>query len=267
MLIMLRGTVPQGVLRGLWAARVSHSALPASISSVIVTVLTKPQRNQLFEQLGGGGLQQSLCKFADPETDEQSGTTYAEIRQASSDSHFMVWPDRDQFALFRARMKVGGVEATAVYTGSWNDILGAAQDWAQRVVYELNAPDLWAELVSPSGIFGETQGDEDNSAFTAEERTAISARIEEVKAEVRQNPALTGDQISGIEQKLDDLIEASERVGKKDWKLLVAGTLLTIFVTYAVPPHVAQAIITSVITGLGHMFGIGGLPPSLPPQA
>jgi hypothetical protein len=50
-------------------------------------------------------------------------------------------------------------------------------------------------------------------------------------------------------------------------RLLLYGQALNLFLAYAIPPHVVQGIITTAITGLGHLFGLGGLPPSIPPQA
>jgi hypothetical protein len=42
---------------------------------------------------------------------------------------------------------------------------------------------------------------------------------------------------------------------------------MDLFFTYVVPPHVLNTILTTAIHGVGHLFGIGGLPPALPPQA
>jgi hypothetical protein len=94
-----------------------------------------------------------------------------------------------------------------------------------------------------------------------------SKRMEEVKRRVRQTPELTQEQISGIEQKLDDLTEASERVGRKDWLVMLYGTAFGLIVNDAVPPHVVQSVITMAIHALAHVFGLGGPPPSLPTLA
>jgi hypothetical protein len=96
---------------------------------------------------------------------------------------------------------------------------------------------------------------------------AIARRIEEIKEQFRESPELTAGQIAGIGQKLDELKEASTRVGRKDWVVMLYGAAFGMIVNDTVPAHVVQSVITSVIGGLGHLFGIGGMPPSLPPHA
>jgi hypothetical protein len=44
---------------------------------------------------------------------------------------------------------------------------------------------------------------------------------------------------------------------------MLYGTAFGLIANDAVPPHVVQGIITTVITGLGHVFGLGGVPPGL----
>ena len=130
-------------------------------------------------------------------------------------------------------------------------------------------PDRWAALLE--GLkFQAALADRDDvpdQAFTADEQAVISQRIEEIKLRARENPELTAKQISGIEEKLDDLVAASGRVGKKDWRVMLYGYAFGMIANDIVPPDVVQGIITSVITGLGHIFGLGGVPPALPPQA
>lgn len=140
-------------------------------------------------------------------------------------------------------------------------------NWLGEIKYVSETSDPWADLGAARQLVTETDEREiANVPFSAEERAAIAVRIDSVKAQVRDNPELTAEQISGIEEKLDELVEASNRVGKKDWRVMLYGTAFGMIVSDTVPPHVVQGIITSVITGLGHIFGLGGMP-SLPPTA
>jgi len=63
-------------------------------------------------------------------------------------------------------------------------------------------------------------------------------------------------QITSIADKLDDLVDATRRIGKKAWRMMLYGAAFGMIVNDMVPPHVLQGIITSVITGLGHIFGL-----------
>jgi len=88
-----------------------------------------------------------------------------------------------------------------------------------------------------------------------------------IKAQASKMPELTAEQVEGIEQKLDVLTEASERVGRKDWLVMVYGAAFGMIANDSVPAHLVQNIIAMTIHGLGHIFGLGGLPPALPPTA
>jgi hypothetical protein len=149
--------------------------------------------------------------------------------------------------------------------GTWEDVLEAVIFWAGEVKYVAEESDLWAELqTSQELLSGE---DLDNTTFTLEQQAEIARRIEEVKAQAREAPELTAEQLAGIDQKLDDLRDASKRVKSKDWLVMLYGYAFGMIANDLVPAHVVQGLITSVITGLGHIFGLGGVPPFLPPTA
>jgi hypothetical protein len=84
----------------------------------------------------------------------------------------------------------------------------------------------------------------------------VSRRLREIPAQIRERFDLSDDQVSGIEQKLDDLIDASQRVGRKDWLVLLYGAAWGMVVNDSVPPHVVQSIITTVVTSLGLNDGL-----------
>ena len=54
-------------------------------------------------------------------------------------------------------------------------------------------------------------------------------------------------------------IEAAERIGRKDWRLLAYGTVLNLFVTDALPPEVARHILAIFVHVVVVLFG-GGPP-------
>jgi tetrahydromethanopterin S-methyltransferase subunit G len=145
-------------------------------------------------------------------------------------------------------------------------VLRLLNHWAGEVKYITENVDLWAEMQGSRDLLILDQGDIPNASFTPAEQAEISRRIEEIKQQARENPDLTARQISGIEQKLDDLVKAGARVGRKDWLTMLYGAAFGMIVNDTVPAHVVQGIITSVISGLGHIFGLG-VPLALPPTA
>jgi len=152
----------------------------------------------------------------------------------------------------------------------WDDVVPLANYWAGEVKYVTETPDFWAELEQSRGMLATTDNEEvDNSPFTAAEQAEVSERLEQVKEQYRETPGLTDTQVRAIEQAIDDLKESasSGKTTRKDWKLLLYGQAMNLFVAYAIPPHVVQGIINTAIIGLGHLLGMGGVPPVLPPQA
>ena len=129
-------------------------------------------------------------------------------------------------------------------------------------------PDLWS-MVTRQDLGSDLPGEQEveNTPFTAAEQAEIASHVDEIKQRLHENLELTTAQISGVEQKLDDLADASKRVGRKDWKIMLYGAAFGMIVNDAVPAHIVQGLITTVISGLGHIFGLAAMPPSLPPTA
>jgi hypothetical protein len=160
---------------------------------------------------------------------------------------------------------VGGASQGRSSVGHWDTLIAALDAWAVEVAHEIEKPDLWAHLQQMPRILAAAQSaDGSNEPFTADEQAEISTRIDQAKEAVRQeNPELTAEQISTIERTLDEVKEATTRVRRKDWVMLTNGALLSLVVNDAVPAHVVQSVFNMLITGIGHLFGIGGPPPMI----
>ena len=107
--------------------------------------------------------------------------------------------------------------------------------------------------------------DASNAPFTQEEQLQISARIQEIKDDLKDRLALDADRLARVEATLDRIEEASGRVGRKDWLMMFNGAVFSLFLSDLIPQHAATHIVVMASTGLGHLFGIGSMPPSLPP--
>jgi hypothetical protein len=231
------------------------------------------ERNELVGVIQAAGLNLGQFDLVD-----ERGSAW--VRHVPSDSSFyfrprISWspigvlpPPRGGVQAYRVRWRVAnGPSHDRVMCKDWEDVKLQAEAWARELVYVTQTPDFWATYQSSGQFFTGPDQPVDNGPFTTRERAAIEGRIEEVKRQARANPELTEDQISAIGEKLDYLKEAADRVGKKDWRVLLYGAAFGLILNDTVPPHVVQGIITTMITGLGHIFGLGGPPPALPPQA
>ena len=113
-------------------------------------------------------------------------------------------------------------------------------------------------------ILSRPPGGAENAEFTPDEQAEIARRMEAIKAYASEMPELTAEQVTGMEEKLDVLTDASKRVGRKDWLVMLYGAAFGMIVNDSVAPHLVQNIIAMTIHGLGHILGLGGMPPALP---
>ena len=144
----------------------------------------------------------------------------------------------------------------------WNQVIECLAAWAQEVKYETDTPDFWTELRQVPEILATAQAaNASNAPFTPDEQAEIAHRLDEIKQLVREQFELSADQLDAIDQKVDELKEASERLGRKDWLMILYGSLVSTFVTGAVPSGVIQTVLTTVVHGIAHIFGFGGPPP------
>jgi hypothetical protein len=148
----------------------------------------------------------------------------------------------------------------------WADVLEQAKYWADQVRYVAQTPDLWEELRrAPKILAAAQQGESGNTPFTPDEQAEIAHRLDEVKKLVRERFELTDDQLAAIDQRLDDALEAAKHTDRKPWLYTFYGAVMSTFMTDEIPPHVIQTIVITVLHGIGHLFGLGGLPPIIGP--
>jgi len=223
-------------------------------------LFTKRQRNQIFERLASAGVDPQSCTLADPLSTWRS--FYAVIRHEPSLSEFKIKADKP--GTYVAFIRVGDTDQGRSPQVNWDALIASLDTWAQEVAYEIEKPDLWTELRQVPHILAGQSADASNEPFTAEEQAQITARIDQAKEAVRkENPELTVEQMSAIERTLDEVKEATTRVRRKDWVMLTNGALLSLVVNDAVPAHVVQSVFNMLITGIGHLFGVGGPPPMI----
>lgn len=209
----------------------------------------------MFQALASMGIDPASCR---------SSFSYRlfRITHRRTQSYFELTDANDHFAVqwgvTDGRGTPGNVRCPA-----WTDVNFQLGVWAAEVCYVTNTPDLWKELKRAPKVFALVQRDETgNSAFTKAERTEIANQLDAIKDQVREGFQLTFEQLSVVNERLDDAKRASERLGRKDWLLMFYGAMVSTAITDAVPPGVVQTVLAMAIHGIAHIFGIGG-PPSI----
>jgi hypothetical protein len=143
----------------------------------------------------------------------------------------------------------------------WPFMLHVLSIWLENVERERSSPNLWARLAGQRELFagGTTGRPENNSRFNIEEQAQVAEQLDEIRELLVQTYQLDGEQLKAIEAGLGDLRESSTRMGRREWLIMVVGTIATWALAGLVPPGGAQEVLTLALRGLGDLFG-GGLP-------
>jgi frataxin-like iron-binding protein CyaY len=224
--------------------------------------LTKRQRNEIFEALQAKGVDPDEYSLEPLEGLWLSTIVGGNrIVHAGSGS----WMDVGigfRSGKYMCALVIAGVRVEDFEHSTWSEVIDHVRLWVNDVVLETSGPDFWAELQEVHEVLTAAQAaDASNTPFTSDEQAEISTRIDQAKDVVRrENPELAAEQLSTIEQTLDEVKEASTRIGRKDWMMLANGALLSLIVNDVVPAHVVQSVFNMLISGISHLFGLGGSP-------
>lgn len=228
-----------------------------------MVLLTKRERNQIFEIVAANVMETGSCKLLDPSHHLVLGSRVqqATMQHEATSSHFTFWREEGEEG-YHVQSDVGEADWDHADSISWDALMVYLASWAEEVAYEIDTPDRWTELQQVPEVMAAAQSaDASNAHFSAREQAEIWRRLDLVKRLVRQRFDLTDEQLATIDQRLDDAREACGRLGRKDWIMLFYGAVISTAMTDAVPPHVIQTVLTTVLLGISHIFGFGGGPP------
>lgn len=128
-------------------------------------------------------------------------------------------------------------------------------EWLQYLRREVEAPDPWSSISDGRVIADQASSDTDNSPFTQPEKEYIVGGLEEVKEFLVTSHQLTGERLAFIELRLGYLVEASDRVGRKDWKNLFLAVLFSIILYLSLPQSAAGELFRLSKAALYKIFG------------
>jgi hypothetical protein len=215
--------------------------------------LMKWQRNSIFDAVVAGGLDPLQCDF---DYDDAG----ARVTHRPSQSNFCL---EGYAGHYKTTAVVGELPSWPLPLDAfiWDTVKERVQSWAKEVKDDVDTPDLWAELQrQPQILTGARDEDVENTPFSSDEQVEIAKQIRQISESVKRTDLLSKAQMLSLATKLDDLVTASGRIGRKDWRLMFYGVLFTTIVTDFVPPEVVRSIFTMALHGLGYLFG-GALPP------
>jgi hypothetical protein len=219
-------------------------------------VLLKIQKNLLLDVIRDRGPEPTEFELSEDRT-------FTIVNHPPSRSTFQI--NSLTGSSFGVISKIGDVSWPYLDRIEWSDVVREFMEWVGTVKLEAEADDLWQQLGRGNGLLQEVaQEDLSNTPFTSAERAEIAQHLQEIKDYLKESHAVSAEQFARIEARLDEVKEASRRVGRKDWLLLFVGILFTLVLSAVIPSDLLQHILTMTAQGLGRLFGVG--PPQLPPQ-
>ncbi|MEK6300985.1 MAG: hypothetical protein AABO41_09715 [Acidobacteriota bacterium] len=94
-----------------------------------------------------------------------------------------------------------------------------------------------------------------NHPFTSSEVERIRTSLEPVHDAIRQRGDITPEQVDYISRKLDEIVDAASRVGRKDWVNIAIGTLTNVVVGAAVGSDAAKFLFQTMGQALSWLLG------------
>jgi hypothetical protein len=215
--------------------------------------LTKAQRNALIED---AGVDPAVFKLKD--SPDRFG--FAVAHHQSRSTFDLNAATRGEWFGYK-QVGTDPVQEWEVPLNDWDGVLDNVRKWIREITEYEATPDLW-ELYQ-SGLRSSLEQASDNVPFTPAQQTELGAGFDRVMAQlgaIGERFELTAAQVDGIKETVHELKDASKRLGKKDFLLVLIGQALTM----AVPPAVGQAILGAIFHAVGHVLGLPSVPPALP---
>jgi hypothetical protein len=198
------------------------------------------------------------------------------IVHTSTDSvcAFAMLPDRTlQFRMWGRQRSTGpygvytapgeDVPSATKFGIGWPDVLDIVSRWLGVVSRNRAEPDFWAGVANWAGAVapGGPAQPGDDAPFTVSDRTEIASALQELSKHVIATYRLTEEQGRALNERLARLDAASERMGRKDWKVMLIGTIGNLVLDRIIPMAAATYMWEHVLPALTWLAAQGHLLP------
>jgi hypothetical protein len=116
--------------------------------------------------------------------------------------------------------------------------------------------EILVSTISPNlGVMGGyVEQNQENTKFSEHEIQHIYESLEFVKSELAANKELKEEQYEYLSKKIDEIGNASKRLGKRDWINYVIGVLSSATVSMSLPPEVTKNIFSYFNSSFSWLF-------------
>ncbi len=209
--------------------------------------MLKIYKNQLLELIEEAGLDPSLFKSSDEPTGHDSrflreSRFEIEFNDTGHRCYIAVNPKnhhsfRINFTRYNPGFPWSYVEQPQrpIYNSDIKEVKHRFAEWLEEVklyVEESLTPDLWVRLESEKRLLDPTRLLEiDTSPFEEDEKAQVRLVVGEFRLQLISTFSPSQDQLKLINERLDYLVESTERLNHFDWKSLALNTLIAMTVT------------------------------------
>ena len=100
--------------------------------------------------------------------------------------------------------------------------------WLRDLERDLAIPDLWGALEIEDQVFSAaSDAGIENTPFTADERVELTKRLTAIADGIGRKRPLSDSQARLLAARMEQLLDASQRLGRKDWLAVFLGVMLT----------------------------------------
>jgi hypothetical protein len=139
----------------------------------------------------------------------------------------------------------------------WQSRLQVVIYWLNELKEQLDAPDLWVELLQVRQL-SQTASDSRielaSAQFTPEEKEYVIRQLHEIKQHLIGQYQFQLEQTQAIDQGFQDIADAMNRFGKKDWINYAVGLLINIAVAAVFSPQAANDMLHSFMRAVRPLF-------------
>jgi hypothetical protein len=186
--------------------------------------LLKSQANEVLLTISKAGFDPIEFQWEEHKS-QYSGNTAALLVHESSGSYFTFdYVNRDGHKCEYSP----GEESPEVsaFSGSWGGQLLNVRMWLRFVKKEVDSPDLWSALEDRTLLERSISAEDfENTPFIEAEKAEVVEKVRELGRYIVEAHQLPESSIEQLHARLEYLIGATERMGRKDWVMLLVSTL------------------------------------------
>lgn len=217
----------------------SRCSLGGNIISVMEMLpLLKTQRKALFDSLVGKGLNHSSFTFkAAASPANRTGTV---IRFKSTRFHFTFKMFEELFTIERVPGDKRAYSKQECKT--WGGLLERFNLWLDDLRREVETPDPWEQNENYETIVSVVPSlSAPNEPFSLAEQRGIWKALVAMQGTLLAATEGIEEQQAAIRAEIQNLKEATERMGRKDWVMLTIGTLVSLATAMTITPEATKA--------------------------